>query len=984
MGATLPVASRVAVRSFGRAGSRIGRLYAVNTLGAAGGALLTGFWLIPHLGVIETGLAAAALDAAVGLAALGVWRANAARSPALPSEATTAGDLPGTSRLHVRRVPTRLLLVLAAASGFATLGAEILWTRLLVYSTGNTTYAFSGMLGTFLLGLVLASGWAAFRLARGCNPARDLAVSQIAAAILVTGGLVALPTLLPPNPDRFAFATWPALLGGTLGPAFRLVLLPTLALGQAFPLLNALRLAEERRLGREVGGIYAANTLGAIAGALGVALILLPVLGSARAMAVLAGVNLAGAAVVLAILGGRRAQAAAAIALTAAIALPILAPGRAAVREVTLRDITSTRDPADLLAYEEGATTTVAVVRDQLGFRDPEAKRLLTDGMNMSGTNWNAKRYMRFLAHLPILLHPAPRSVLVIGLGTGMTAGAATLHPEVSEVVTAEIAPEVARAARHFAGENYGVLDSPKHRLVVADGRHFLRSQGACYDVILAEPPPPRASSTTHLYSREYYLACRDALHPGGYCLQWMPLHSQGDQELRAKLATFLDVFPQATLWLPNGEEAIVLGVAPGGPRAGADSATGLAASAAELAARIADPAVASALSEAGLDTPEDLLACYAFGPAALARYTRDQPLVTDRRPFTQATIDHPRYLDPFSLLRLITLAEPLPPALAAGARSEVELGAAREAVSEMVRGQILDHAAQLFEAHHRAPANRYFRQLCLADSAQVAALAAAVARAPRDPELGLLWAQALATQGRKDESLRALAELIAREPDQPTLRLAAARMTIHLGDPGAGFQLLAAAPRDSASEQANSAAQSFLALALAAESALGAARLVAVHDYLEVLTATREFGLARRVAANLVAQAPAAPRNVAALALALDAAGYPERAAPFYDQLVDFAPDDPGLARARGRALFYAGRPADAEPLLRAAAARNPSDVEVQRLHAEACRELGRYAEAVAAISALAEAPDPEDRLLAAELTRTYRLLQRSAGPSL
>jgi spermidine synthase len=988
MGATLPVASRVAVRSFARAGARISRLYALNTLGAALGALATGFWLLPHLGVIETGFGAAALDGAVGLVALALGRAGAARAVSEPPP-IASGPPPIASGPTIasrpplpHRLPIRLLFALAGASGFITLGCEILWTRLLVYSTGSTIYAFAGMLATFLLGLVGASAWASFRLARGCDPARELVISQAAAAFLLMAGLVLLPKLLPANPDRFAFATWPALLGGTLGPAFRLVLLPTLALGQSFPLLNALRLAEERRLGREVGGIYAANTLGAIAGSLGVALLLLPALGSARAMAVLAGLSLAGAALVLAMHSGRRTRALAGIALAVAIALPILAPGRAAVRTVTLRDATTTRDPTDLLAYEEGAMTTVAVVRDRLGFHDPEAKRLLTDGMNMSGTNWNAKRYMRFLAHLPILLHPAPRSVLVIGLGTGMTAGAAALHPEVSEVVTAEIAPEVARAAQYFATENYGVLDSPKHRLMHADGRHFLRSAAACYDVILAEPPPPRASSTTHLYSREYYLACRDALHPGGYCLQWMPLHSQGDLELRAKLATFLDVFPQASLWLPNGEEAIVLGVAPGGPvrvKSG-DAGTGLAAGTL-MAQRMADPAVAPALDEVGLATPEDLLACYAFGAEALARYTRDQPLVTDRHPFTQATIDHPRLLDPFDLLRLITLTEPVPPSLAAGARSEAELGAAREAVGEMVRGQILDHAAQLFEAYHRAPANRYYRQLCLADSAQVEALAAEIARRPNDPDLALLQTQVLATQGRKEAAFAAIADLIARAPERPSLRLAAARLAIHLGDPGAGFQMLAAAPRDAASEQASQAAQSFLSLALAAESALGGARMVAAHDYLEVLTATREFGLARRVAADLVSQAPGVPRNLAALAIALDVAGYPERASTLYDELTLVAPDDPGLARARGRALFYAGRPADAEPLLRAAAARDPGDVELQRLHAEACRELGRYAEAQQAIWVLESSPDPNDRLLALDRARTYRLLAAEAG---
>ena len=981
MGATLPLASRVAVRSFGVAGARIGRLYAVNTLGAALGALVTGFWLLTHWGVIETGFGAAALDAAVGLAALALWRARSRRPDReiAAVDADPRGPTIPPAPASARRLPARMLLVLAALSGITTLGFEILWTRLLVYSAGSTVYAFAAMLAVFLLGLVGASAWASFRLARGCDPARDLALALVAAGVLATLGLVALPALLPANPERYAFTTWTALCAGTLGPAVRLVLLPALALGQAFPLLTAMRLAEERRLGREVGGMYAANTLGAIAGSLGTGLLLLPALGSARAAAVLSGLTFLGAGIVLASAGGRFARAGAALVLAAAIALPILGPGRPQVRAVTLRDATSTRVPADLLAYEEGAMTTVAVVRDRLGFRDPEAKRLLTDGMNMSGTNWNAKRYMRFLAHLPVLLHPSPRSVLVIGLGTGMTAGAAALHPEVSEVVTAEIAPEVARAARQFAVENYGILDSPKHRLVHADGRRYLRSSTACFDVILAEPPPPRSSGTTHLYSREYYLACRDALHPGGYCLQWMPLHSQGDQELRAKLATFLDVFPESSLWLPNGEEAIVLGVAPGGPAHLQSAPPGLRRLESELRARMADPAVASALAEVGLATPEDLLGCYLFGPETLARYTRDEPLLTDRHPFTQATIDYPRLLDPFDLLRLISLREP-PPVFGGGYASLGQL-AARDAVAEMVRGQILDHPAQLYEAHRLVPPNRYFLQLCLADSAQMAVLAAEIARRPEDPDLPLLQAQALATRGEQAACLAALGQLIARNPGRPTLRLAAARMAIHLADPAAGINLLTAIPPDSASAQANEAAKSFLALALASESALGAAQTVAANDYLEVLMATREYGLARRVAMGLYEDAPQVPRNVAGYALALDASGYPERAAAVYEQIAQLAPDDPGLNRARGRALFYAQQAGQAEPLLAKAAERDPRDVEVQRLHAEALRELGRYAEAERAISVLADAPDPADRLLAEERTRVYRLLAETAA---
>ncbi len=987
MGATLPAASRVAARVFGGAGARVSRLYAVNTLGAALGALVTGYFLIARLGVVDTGLAATTLNALCGAAAI-AWSARLTagsgpdrREASPPPSALASTAAPGGS------LPARMLVLLAAWSGFTMLGYEVIWTRLLVYSAGSSVYAFAGMLAVFLFGLVGASAAASMRLARRGNPVLDLAGSQAAGGILSLAGLVLLPVLLPENPTRFSQTGIGSLFRTTLAPAARLVLAPALALGMAFPLVNALRLREAERLGRDVGGIYAANTLGAIAGSLAAGFLFLPVLGAARAIHVLAALNLAAAALVLLIWrprspippdgapGHTRRRILGVGLAAAALLIPVLAPGRQAVRAVTLRDATSARAQADVLVYDEGPTVTVAVVDDRAGFRDPEARRLLTDGLNMSGTTWNAKRYMRFLAHLPILLHPAPRSVLVIGLGTGMTAGAATLHPDVAEVTTVELAAEVAAAARTFAPQNFSVLDSPKHRLVIADGRHFLRTSGGCYDVILAEPPPPRASGTVHLYSREYYIACRDALNPGGFCLQWMPLHSQGEEELRAKLATFLAVFPGATLWLPSGEEAIVLGTAPGAASAPAPPESSV------LAARMADPALIAALRAVGLAEPADLIACYGFGPETLARYTRDLPLVTDRHPFTEAYLAHPRLLDPFDQLRLITLVEPPPPPLAAAAGNPEALSRARQAVAEMWRGQMLNHPSQLFEALRIEPENRYFQQLCLAEPVQVAGLEAELARHPGDRELELLRTQVLAAIGRGEESLAALASLMGAAQDWMPPRLLTARVALHLGAPERGLFVLAGAPHGPETTTAAEAAKGLLTLAISAENATGAARVIAGRDYINALLATRELGLARATAAHLVAAAPESPEALLASALAFDRAGYPKEALPLYERLETAHPADPSLDRARGRALLYAGRPADALPLLAEAAKRRPGDPETQRLHAEALRELGRYAEAAAAIAALRSASDPGDRALGRERAGTYRRLAANAA---
>ena len=984
MGATLPLMSRVVVRGLDEAGARVGILYALNTLGAAAGGLATGFVLIPKLGVIETALAAAALDATVGLLALllSVTRrslavAGGGTGPRAPRQ--DSGGLRRTSAPAPARpgpLSVRTIIVLAAMTGFTALGYEVVWTRLLVYSIANTVYSFAAMLSTFLVGLVAGSAIAYVRLRQGCNPVRDLAWTQIGAGAAVLLGLLFLPHLLPENSARSALSTWPELLGATLGPAIRLVLLPTLLVGQAFPLLNALRIREVAHLGRQVGGVYAANTLGSIAGALGVGLALLPALGAARTTALLAATNLAlgGALLTLRTDGFWNRRVVLISTLVAAALIAVIAPGRNQVRELLLRDSTGRRDPSAVLAFEEGATTTVAIVDDRAGYRDPGAKRLITDGVNMSGTNWNAKRYMKFLVHLPLLLHPNPQSVLVIGFGTGMTAGAAALHPGVAEVVSVELAPEVVRGGRLFAEENHHVLDQKKHRLIVADGRQFLRRPPACFDVILAEPPPPRASGTVHLYSREYYEACKDALNPGGLVLQWMPLHSQGDSELRAKLHTFLEVFPEASLWLPMGEEAIILATTGPNPLTILGDRT-------QLSRRMSDPELAPALAEVGLAAPEDLLACFWMGPAALERYTRDLPVITDRQPYTQHYIDHPRLLDPFDLLRLVSLREPLPPALA-GAATRLDLqAAASEAHGELVRGQVLDHPAQVLEALRIAPANRYYQQMSLAAPDQEAALLGELERRP-EPRLRLARAQLRAARGDYEESLTELGRIIHSAPGWPQPRIMGARTCLRAGDPGRGLQLLVqglSSPAAVAADPALAAVETLLQVA--ATTLARPADIDAGLDLVDLALAAGELGVARREAARLLALAPGDPNVLAALARALDVSGYPERAMPLYEQLMGDAPADPAITRALARSLFYAGRAASAEPLLAKVVDGNPRDWEAHRLRAEVLRELGRYRDAASAIAPLRASPDRADRLLAQERIRAYRGMAGRAG---
>ena len=279
------------------------------------------------------------------------------------------------------------------------------------------------------------------------------------------------------------------------------------------------------------------------------------------------------------------------------------------------------RSGGKLLFHDESPDGTVAVV--QQGAERARFNRLYIQGVSNSGDAMASQRYMRLQALLPLLIHRGePRSVLVIGFGTGITAGALLPYPGLERRVCAELLPSVVRTAPLFRG-NFGAASDPRVEIRLEDGRRELLRSSEQYDIITLEPPPPSAAGVVNLYSRDFYELARTRLRPGGLLAQWWPLATQNDEDSRAMVRSLLDAFPHATLWTTEFHEMLLVG-----------SEEPIELDATRIASRYNQPEVAAAFREVGIGSPAALLATWVTDRQGLESYAGDTPPVTD---------DHPR-----------------------------------------------------------------------------------------------------------------------------------------------------------------------------------------------------------------------------------------------------------------------------------------------------------------------------------------------------
>jgi spermidine synthase len=611
MGGTLPVLMRSFAPQAGKFGVAGGRLYAANTTGAIAGALLTPFVLIPALGVRGSALAAGAINLVAALPAFALAGRLRIRSVVLRLPAVSSRP-PGSG----------LALILYAIVGGIALGYEVIWSQAMVQWTSTRTFAFAVVLATYLTGLAIGSAWSARRADRSREPWGDFGM------LIAATGLIALLATVLAGPWLAAWQVKAATLAFAVThqeliamaarfavAAICLLLLPTILLGAAFPI--ALRLsADAASPGRDTGKVIALNTAGGIAGSLFTGFILVPTFGLERSLAALAvGAGLVGS---VAVLRGTRVRPRLRWATFACGALTVL--GAVFISPDHLARLLASAHGGTLLFDEAGSGGTVAVIEQRSA--QNRFRRLYIQGVSNSGDSLISLRYMRLQALLPLIVHrDEPRSALVIGLGTGITAGALLCYPGLDRRVCAELLPAVVRAASQFSG-NHGVTADPRITLRLGDGRRELLRNSESYDLITLEPPPPSSAGVVNLYSRDFYTLAAARLNRDGLVAQWLPLATQTDADTRSLVRSFLDVFPQATLWTTELHEMLLLG-----------SLSPIELDAGRMAARFNQPEVASALREVGIASPAALMATWVTDRAGLERYAIDALPVTDDRP---------------------------------------------------------------------------------------------------------------------------------------------------------------------------------------------------------------------------------------------------------------------------------------------------------------------------------------------------------------
>jgi spermidine synthase len=635
MGGTLPVAVRALRAGGAEVAAEGGGLYAANTLGGIVGALAASFALIPWFGLRGAALTAAVLNLAAGAL---VWLCVRSEADVTTPGVSSASSIKTVSDRDVCEEIAWMPLVLYAVAGGIALGYEVVWTQAIGQFVSTRAFAFSTVLAVYLAGLAVGA-WAGSLLMARLRDSWDIFGLLIAGA-----GLVAMLEFatLGTWVVKAQFAAGDAILGATGSQMARMiasfavagvgmVFVPTFLLGAAFPV--ALRLMVGRRtVGRDVGRVLAANTVGGILGTLVAGFALIPALGLVRTLALLA-IGAVAVGLIATLSGtGRAAKLMASAMGVAVVAAAVLTP---ADRMANL--LLATRGGGTLVSYEEGRGATVAVAQQRS--KDNVFRRLFIQGVSNSGDALPSMRYMRLQALVPLMIHDGePKSAMVVGFGTGITAGEMLRYPGLERRVCVELLPTVVRSGQMFP-ENYGAWSNPKMQIRLRDGRQELMRSAEQYDVITLEPPPPSAQGVANLYSTEFYELAKKRLAPRGIFAQWLPIATQNVEETRELVRSFLDAFPYATLWTTELHEMLLVG---------SDSPIHI--DARKVQERFAPETVVASLKGVGIDSPAAVLATWVTGREGLEKFVANAKPVTDDRP----RVEYGPWVRPLEITRVL------------------------------------------------------------------------------------------------------------------------------------------------------------------------------------------------------------------------------------------------------------------------------------------------------------------------------------------
>ena len=616
MGITLPLLS-AAVSGPGRAnGTNISLLYAINTLGAMSGTLLSGLILIPAIGIQRSFMLAATLNVAVG--AISLWLA---KSPNRQSQSpTTNPPSPSSRQSPILDVTLSPLLIVVAVSGFASLGLEIVWFRLMLQFVIATTQAFTAMLATVLGGIAVGGLIAAWILRSPRDHYASLGTVQALTGVAAAGSMTFL--LWTVEHGWKTMGLWQAVILAILPPSIFMGIGFPLALGIAgakrgrtpkFALKTGMISGSDPNppsdtpedIARRIGTMYSLNVAGAIAGSLLAGFVLLPRIGSVNALIALSALFVA-SGVWLSVTRRRWVAAVAIVLAFGWLSLDFPDPFKVAIDR---------RYGDQLLEFwrHEGAQTAVSIRASQF------QHVLYLDGLHQANDQPDMVRLHRAIGHLPMVLHGNPANVLVVGMGGGATPGAVSQYPD-ARVQIVELADGVRQAAQFFKHVNYDLLERPNVSVRIDDGRNFLALTDRRFDVVTADIIQPGHAGAGHVYSREYFSLVRNALTDDGVALQWIGHRPRLEYTLIMR--TFLEVFPEATLWYDANFMV------------GTKRPLRLDPHALDRLRRHA--ATREALDAVGLTSFDELRGWYTGGAAEMRAFVGSGPVLTDDRPLVE------------------------------------------------------------------------------------------------------------------------------------------------------------------------------------------------------------------------------------------------------------------------------------------------------------------------------------------------------------
>ena len=656
MGGTLPILSKFLSPDGGGAGLRIGLLYAVNTLGAVLGTVLTGFFFIRWWGISTTVLFAASINVVAGIGAIALSRLF---TPPIPSTSQT----PQPAVRRSTRV--RFVYWAFAISGLVALALEVAWSRSLVFTFDmlkNTTYSFTAMLATYLVGVTIGSAIMTPFVEKLRRPFRVYAGLQVIIGVTSIASFFVLYYVaysLGSDWFREYDATtdnirWNAAVALIFARTAVVMLLPTVLMGMAFPVAVRIVLQETRGVGGDVGRLYAVNTIGAIIGSVAAGFVLLPYLGVANTIIALGALQLTAGVLLYwsdKTLPQGQKLAWSAIAVVAVVLAFVRMPHPAILQPPTQLD--------EIIYYKEGPIATVAIGENTLGFRT-----IYVDNVGVAGTDPMLLTDQKSLAHVPMLLLTDPKSALTVGFGSGGASYSYTQHPSLKRIDCAEITRTVVEAAPLLTASNHDVVmkaseyekrtgkpvpgtplwndggesgwykSDPRYNIVLDDVRSYLRFTKAKYDIIATDCTDLRYKSNANLYDQEYFQLTRDHITDDGMVVVWMPLAGLSDEAMRVALRTFHAVFPEMEVFFMNNQPThYILLIGTKEP---------LQVDVEQMRKRIAQPTVTRDLAEIQLEQPEKILSCFITGRSALNDYLKGDILNTEDFPYLE--FESPRY----------------------------------------------------------------------------------------------------------------------------------------------------------------------------------------------------------------------------------------------------------------------------------------------------------------------------------------------------